>query len=40
MRYQSGLAALDILNEEYKELTGNYYIDKNKVLNYHSKQWS
>lgn len=39
IKYQSGLAALDLLNEEYKQLTGNYYIDQNRVLQYHSKQW-
>lgn len=39
IRYQSGLAALDILNEDYKQLTGKYFVDHNKVLEYYSKQW-
>ena len=39
IRYQSGLAALDLLNAEYRQLTGKEFIDQNKVLQYHSKQW-
>lgn len=39
IRYQSGLAALDLLNEEYRQITGTYYIAQDRVLKYHAKQW-
>ena len=29
IRYQSGLAALDLLNAEYRQLTGKEFIDQN-----------
>lgn len=37
--YKKGLVTLDALNEEYKELTGKYYIAQDRILDYHSKQW-
>lgn len=40
IRYQSGLAALDLLNDEYKKLTGDYCVPQERVLTYYSKQWS
>lgn len=39
IRYQSGLAALDLLNAEYRKITGDYYVDQNRVLSYYKKQW-
>lgn len=38
--YRLGLAVLDSLNDEYHELTGQYFIPQDRVLDYHSKQWS
>ena len=38
--YRLGLAVLDQLNDEYCELTGQYYIPPMKTLDYYSKQWS
>lgn len=37
--YKKGLAALEALNDEYKELTGQYYIAQDRIVDYHSKQW-
>lgn len=38
--YKQGLLALDAINNDYKKLTGKYYIDELKVLDYHSKLWT
>lgn len=38
--YRLGLAVLDQLNDEYNEITGQYYIPQMKALDYHSKQWT
>jgi hypothetical protein len=38
--YRLGLAVLDELNEEYCDITGQYYISPMKTLEYHSNQWS
>lgn len=40
LRYQSALAALDLLNEEYNEITGQDYISLDRVMQYNEKQWS
>lgn len=37
--YKMNLQLLDILNEEYKDITTEYYIKPEKVLDYHSRQW-
>ena len=37
--YRMGLAVMDLLNKEYFELTGQYYIPQDKVIIYHSRQW-
>lgn len=38
--YRLGLAVLEQLNDEYNEITGQYYIPQMKTLDYYSKQWS
>jgi hypothetical protein len=38
--YKVWLALLEQLNVEYLYMTGEFYIDQKRVLDYHSKQWS
>lgn len=38
--YRLGLAVLEQLNDDYCELTGQYYIAPMKALDYHSRQWT
>ena len=38
-QYKLHLVALDELNEEYCEITGNYYIHPMKTLSYYEKLW-
>lgn len=38
-RYKLYLVALDELNSDYKKLTGNYYINEFKALEYYEKLW-
>lgn len=38
--YKLCLVAMDDLNEEYKSLTGNYYLNELECLNYYEKLWS
>jgi hypothetical protein len=35
----TSLALLEVLNDEYNELTDTYYIDQLKMLEYHSYRW-
>ncbi len=37
--YRLGLSILDQLNLEYYEISGSYFLDQNKMLDFHSKQW-
>jgi hypothetical protein len=37
--YKLTLLSLESLNEEYRKLYGDYYIDKNKILRYYEKVW-
>lgn len=38
-QYKLCLAALDQLNYDYFELTGKYYINRERVIDYYSKLW-
>lgn len=38
--YRLGLAVLEQLNDDYCELTGQFYIPPMKTLDYHSRQWT
>ncbi len=35
----TSLALLEVLNDEYNELTDTYYIPQEKMLEYHSFRW-
>lgn len=37
--YKLTLLSMETLNEEYRKLYGDYYIDKNKILKYYEKIW-
>lgn len=39
-KYKLSLVALDSLNEEYNELTGNYYVHPLRCLEYYGNLWS
>lgn len=39
-KYKLHLGILDILNEEYNELTGNYKVHPLECLEYYSNLWS
>lgn len=38
--YKYSLSLIDLLNSEYFELTGQYYIAPRKVIEFHEKKWS
>ncbi len=38
-QYRLCLIALDQLNIEYFQLTGKYYIERKRILDYYSKLW-
>lgn len=38
-QYRLCLLALDNLNIEYFQLTGKYYIERKRILEYYSKLW-
>jgi hypothetical protein len=37
--YTTFLAILENLNDEYKDLTGQYYIEQTRIISYHEKRW-
>ena len=37
--YRLALGTLELLNMEYKVLTGVYFIEENRILDYYSKMW-
>lgn len=37
--YKLTLLSMETLNEEYRKLYGDYYIDKAKILRYYEKIW-
>lgn len=38
-QYKLCLVALDELNDDYKKITGKYYISSERVVDYYSKLW-
>lgn len=39
IQYKLLLTALDELNNDYKKITGKYYICSQKIVDYYSKLW-
>lgn len=37
--YITSLALLEVLNDEYNEITNHYYVDQVKMVEYHSYRW-
>lgn len=38
-KYKIALASLEILNEEYKQLTGKLFIEQTRITGYYTKMW-
>lgn len=38
-KYKLALSSLELLNNEYKELTGRLFLDEVRILNYYKKMW-
>lgn len=38
-KYKQSLAALEVLNSDYKKLTNSIYIPERRMLEYHSVKW-
>lgn len=38
-KYKLALASLQIINEEYNQITGRYYIDKQQIMEYYRQLW-
>lgn len=38
-KYKLALCSLELLNKEYKELTGRFFIDEVRILDYYKKMW-
>lgn len=37
--YKLALGTLDILNHDFKEITGNYFIEEKRIMSYYSDMW-
>jgi hypothetical protein len=37
--YDLALATLDILNYDYKELTGKYFVEEHRIMKFHEDKW-
>jgi hypothetical protein len=38
--YKLALASIDLLNKDHKDITGHYFVDEKRIMEYHEKQWS